>query len=149
MKRPINNVELTFSCHEKWANMSDVGQNKYCEKCRHIVLDFTKLSQEQLNDAARNAPGRLCGRSKSSQMSSRFLKYAAASAMAASILAGTSCAPEEPLPINTDAQLIEQIIEEPELELVGIIFDPDSVAVELDTTLSEEPFYGHQHFDAE
>jgi len=149
MKRAINNVELTFSCPEKWENMSDVGENKYCEQCRHIVLDFTKLSQEELNDAARKCSGRLCGRFRSSQMSSRFLKYAAASAMAASILAGTSCAPEEPLPINTDAQLIEQIIEEPELELVGIIFDPDAVAVELDTTLSEEPFYGHQHFDAE
>ena len=149
MKRPIKNIELTFSCPEKWANMSDVGDNKYCRKCRHLVLDFTKLTQEELNDAARKSPGQLCGRFKSSQMSPRFLKYAAASAMAASILAGTSCAPEEPLPTNTDAQRTEQTIEELDFEFVGVIFDSDSVAVELDTTLFEEPFHGDQPSETE
>lgn len=134
MKRPITNVELTFSCPEKWTNMVDVGDNKYCGKCKHLVVDFTKLTQEELENAARNAPGRLCGKFKSSQMSAQFLKYAAASAMAASILAPTSCAPEDPLPANIQAQQpTEQMVIETDFELLGevlTVHEADTVAVE-------------------
>src|SRR5688572_27400339 len=127
MKTPIKDVSLSFSCPEKYENMVDVGNNKYCGTCKHLVVDFTKLSQSEFDEAVKNAPGRLCGRFKSSQMSSGFLKYAAASVMSAAFLAPTSCASEDPLPGNEQSpEAVEQTTEEHEFGFVGIVFIPDT-----------------------
>ena len=141
MDTPIKNVELSFSCPAKWENLSDMGNNKYCANCGHLVIDFTKLSQEEFNYSAKNAPGRLCGRFKSSQMSSRFLKYAAVSAMAASVLLPTSCISDDPAPAdNQTPPSTEQALEEPEdAWVVGIIFIPEPASDEADSILLEGP----------
>jgi len=134
MKDPIKNVELSFACPEKWENLADAGDNKLCLKCQHLVVDFTKLTQEEFNDAVRKAPGRLCGRFKQTQMSSRFLKYAAATTMAASVFAPTSCAPDEVLPAQEQTPLPpHELVLIP--YLVGIVFIPDTIVHEGDTTV--------------
>ena len=150
MQNPIKNADLTFICPEKWENMTTVGNNKYCGKCKHLVVDFTKLTQEEFDEAIRNAPGRLCGKFTSTQTSSKFLKYAAASAMAASMLAPTSCATEDPAPVHEGAQDPSgQIMEETHFEVVGFVLIPDSTMNEADTTLLEEPFEEDQYFSTE
>ena len=140
MESPIKNVELSFSCPEKWENLVDVGENKYCQKCKHLVVDFTKLTQKEFNDAVKNSPGRLCGRFKASQMSTRFLKYAAVTTtIAASVLVPTSCNEDDPLPANKEEVPVTIEMEEfmGDIPLTGIVFDPD--VVQLDSVIIDEP----------
>jgi hypothetical protein len=140
MKSPIKNVELSFTCPQKWEAMVDVGNNKYCQNCKHLVVDFTKLTQSEYDDAIKNAPGRLCGLFKSSQMNPTLLKYvAAAAAITASVLVPTSCASDDPLSEKQKEPPVEQIIEEHETLFLGIMLVPDSTDNKADTTLLERP----------
>jgi hypothetical protein len=147
MKDPIKNVELSFACPEKWENLVDAGDNKMCLKCKHLVVDFTKLSKEEFDDAVRKAPGRLCGRFKQSQMSPRFLKYAAATAMVASVLAPTSCGPDDMFP--AEEQTPPPQPELIEYHTVGIVFTPDTIVHEGDTTFTEGPIDEDEYFREE
>ena len=115
MKPPIKNVELSFACPERWENLIDVGANKFCEKCQHVVVDFTRLSQEEFKDALKNNPGRLCGRFKSTQMKTPLFKYIAASAITLSVLAPTSCTEEVVLPADKAAPEVQDPIHTPNL----------------------------------
>jgi hypothetical protein len=150
MKDPIKNVELSFACPEKWENLVDAGDNKLCLKCKHLVVDFTKLSKEEFNDAVRKVPGRLCGRFRQSQMSPRFLKYAAATAMVASVMAPTSCGPDDIFPAEDQTPPPQpELIIEHDHEMVGFVFIPDSLLHEGDTTLTEGPLDEEEYFREE
>jgi hypothetical protein len=124
----------------KWENLVDVGKDKFCQSCNHIVVDFTKLSQDEFNEAQRNSPGRLCGKFKSSQLSPRFLKYAFVTSLAVSVLAPTSCATDDvpPAEVQTPPS-IDLGTEDVFFETVGIVFTIDSAAQESDSTFIEEP----------
>jgi hypothetical protein len=137
MKSPIRNVTLSFSCPEKWESLVDVGDNKYCQKCNHLVVDFTRLTQEEFDDAAKKNPGRLCGRFKPSQMRQPVAKYAAITTLAASVLVLASCNEEVVLPANAkDPAMTEETIELPSIEVeeellytTGIVFYNDSLSM--------------------
>jgi hypothetical protein len=133
MKNPIKNVALSFSCPAKWEDMISVGGNKFCDTCQHLVIDFTKLSQQEFDDAVKKNPGRLCGKFKSSQMSTRFLKYAAASAVVASVIVPTSCTTEGPLDAEKQSQPTQEIIEKETYTTMGIVSIPDSLEYGYDT----------------
>jgi hypothetical protein len=102
------------------------------------VIDFRDMSDEEFQRLLKNSTHAVCGRFKKSQMSSDFLKYAAATLIAASSVGGASCITEEP-------PLEAPVIEQPTLELkyeptefvtMGIVFTPlDSTAH--DSTMTE------------
>ena len=94
MNQSIKNVSLSLECSEDWDSFKTVGDSKFCEKCKHAVIDFSNATQAELDEKAKSSQGHLCGRFKISQLSSEFLKYAAASAIVASSLSSISCSPE-------------------------------------------------------
>ena len=75
----IKNVTIEFHCPEK------VGDNLFCNKCSHTVVDFTNKTDEELKDETARSKGPVCGLFKKSQLSDQFLKYAAATFIATSL----------------------------------------------------------------
>jgi hypothetical protein len=145
MKPPIKNVSLSFSCPEKWNSLVDVGDNKFCQKCNHIVVDFTKLSQEELDEAVRKNPGRLCGRFKPSQMKQPLVRYAAVTGVATALLMPVSCTEEVVLPTNIEPPPIPvesfefPADEEEEFYHMGVFIElPDSISIDQLIDLPED-----------
>ena len=88
---PIHEVKLSFACHENWNDFKQVAGGRLCEKCKHIVHDFTNTTPEEMAEILKNNPGRICGRFKTSSPQSSFLKRAAV--VTASVALG-ACFPD-------------------------------------------------------
>ncbi len=106
MSKPITNVTLKFPRTEDWNKMDTSSGERICSRCQHKVIDFTDMSDEEYQLHFKNEQ-QVCGRFKKSQLSSEFLKYAAATLIAASTIAFTACDPVEP-PAVEITPIIEQ-----------------------------------------
>jgi hypothetical protein len=95
-----------------------VGGSKFCDICQYLVIDFTKLTQKEFDNAVRNSPGRLCGRFKQSQMSPRFLRYAAVTAVATSLLAPASLTQEDALLSEDQTPPPQKLLDEKEFYMI-------------------------------
>lgn len=109
MNQSIKNVSLSLECSEDWDSFKPNGDSKFCEKCKHAVVDFSNATQAELDERVKNSEGHLCGRFTISQLSSEFLKYAAASAIVASSLSSISCAPEIIEPKNVKPAEVKKV----------------------------------------
>jgi len=106
MKNEIKNVNLSFCCKEDWSSFKSIDERtRFCQSCKHQVVDFTKATQSDF-DEAMNAGKKVCGRFKRSQMSETFLKLAAAVTVAASSAALTNCAKEKSIEPQAPVQTI-------------------------------------------
>ncbi|MEO7991106.1 MAG: energy transducer TonB [Chryseolinea sp.] len=75
----IKNVTIEFNCPEK------LNDNLFCDKCSHTIVDFTNKTDKELIDEIKNSNETVCGLFKKSQLSTQFLKYAAATFIATSL----------------------------------------------------------------
>ena len=129
MSKPITNVTLKFPCKEDWNGMDISSGERICSRCQHKVIDFTNMSDEEYQLQLKQAQ-HACGRFKKSQLSSEFLKYAAATIIAVSAV-GTGC-DVEPDAVQT-TPIIELEDETVEFVTMGIVIPPlldsDSVTV--------------------
>lgn len=48
-------------CNEDWNNMSPNDNGRFCDTCKLTVVDFTKMSDDQINNYLLNK-GHVCGR---------------------------------------------------------------------------------------
>jgi TonB family protein len=75
----IKNVTLEFNCSEK------LNDNLFCDKCSNSIVDFTDKTDKELKSEIKKSNEKICGLFKKSQLSSQFLKYAAATFIATSL----------------------------------------------------------------
>lgn len=67
--------------------------------------------------------------------------------MAACVVSPISCLKEDPFPADkTSEPPMEQVTDALQYGFVGIVFIPDSLMNEMDTTLLEEPFDEEKYF---
>lgn len=126
MSDTIKDIKLSFQCPMDWNSMKDAEGGKYCDSCKHIVHDFTNARPCEVK-ALLESNTRVCGRFKRSQMSANFLKYAAATVIAASGVAANSCMEEEIKPV-IPGQVPSDLHTPPEFEIMGVIYyAPDSI----------------------
>lgn len=65
--------ELYFNCSQKWERMSPSEGGRHCNVCNKIVVDFSKLSNEEiLTYLSQNNSGRVCGSYEAQQLSRPF-----------------------------------------------------------------------------
>jgi TonB family protein len=76
----IKNVSLEFKCSEK------LDQHLFCSKCSNVVIDFTKKESEDLEKEINISQKPVCGIFNKSQLSEAFLKYAASTFVATSLV---------------------------------------------------------------
>jgi TonB family protein len=118
----INNVTLKFSCTEK------LGDNLFCDKCSHNVVDFTTKTTEELQEQINKSLEPVCGIFKKSQLSDQFLKYAAATFIATSLTIPTLG--QEVIPGDSLLKACEKVETEGEEEIFfGVIIETQAEPV--------------------
>jgi len=75
----IKDVTLAFHCPET------PDYKLFCHKCAHTIVDFTNKTDQDLIHELAKSKTPLCGMFKKSQLSEEFIKYAAATIVAASL----------------------------------------------------------------
>src|SRR5688572_9717997 len=81
----IKNINLEFGCNEK------LDDKLFCEKCSRKLVDFRNKSKEEFDQTLLKSET-VCGLFKKSQLSSHFIKYAAATLIATSALSSSAYA---------------------------------------------------------
>lgn len=78
----IKNINLEFNCPENRDTFQQSGNGYHCDKCSKQVIDFTKSSNSELQSIISRSTEPICGIFKRSQLSQKFVKYAAATVIA-------------------------------------------------------------------
>ena len=60
-------ITIPEPCHEDWTTMTPTQKGKQCAVCTKEVIDFTKMTDEQLYKTATGG-GNLCGRFNQTQL---------------------------------------------------------------------------------
>ena len=64
-------ISIPTPCHEKWNEMSPNEQGAFCSVCSKTVIDFTSLSDEEVQNYFLNQRGqKTCGRFRNDQLKS-------------------------------------------------------------------------------
>ena len=61
-------VSIPEPCNEDWSKMTPYNNGKYCDKCKLTVVDFTSMSEQQIQQYLLNRQY-VCGRFNESQLS--------------------------------------------------------------------------------
>ncbi|AZA82530.1 hypothetical protein C1637_07930 [Chryseobacterium lactis] len=57
------NIKINDPCPEKWENMQDSQEGKFCKKCSKYIVDFAEKTDEQIQNVFDTANGKeICGR---------------------------------------------------------------------------------------
>lgn len=87
----IKNLNLSFNCPKSKDTLNSLSNDKFlCSDCSKEVIDFTAKTQSELEEILKTKHSNTCGVFKPSQLSKRFLKYAAATALVGSSFLATA-----------------------------------------------------------
>jgi protein TonB len=75
----IRNINLEFSCPENISSFEKVKKGHHCQQCEKVVIDFTNKTDNEFEKFIPKSESSVCGIFKLSQLSKKFLKYAATS----------------------------------------------------------------------
>jgi hypothetical protein len=72
------NISLSIEnpCHEQWSNFTPTSNGGFCGSCSKNVIDFTKLSDDEILAFFTNKPVDTCGRLRPDQLKSYSLQAA-------------------------------------------------------------------------
>jgi hypothetical protein len=69
MKKNIN-LSVPFPCREKWENITSTAGGGFCNSCKKMVIDFSKMADAEVLDFLNQKPHHACGRFRSDQLRS-------------------------------------------------------------------------------
>lgn len=55
-------IQVSTPCHEKWEHMQTAAQGNFCNACQKTVIDFTKMTDNQLMEYFKKPGTNVCGR---------------------------------------------------------------------------------------
>lgn len=55
-----NHIKMDFVCNQKWEHMKASENGRFCDRCKHEVVDFTNMSMERIR-AVKAKNGSVCG----------------------------------------------------------------------------------------
>ena len=94
--------EILNPCSEDWEEMTPGEGGRMCEKCQHSVVDFTVLSDDEI-DTVLGQRGQICARVLPSQ-----LRQAVYAGLASSLIVlSAGCTQEPPSKPPAPAQKVE------------------------------------------
>lgn len=87
----IKNINLSFNCPKSKNTLNRLSKDKFhCSDCSKEVIDFTSKTQTELEEILKSKHSNTCGIFKPSQLSKRFVRYAAATALVGSSFFATA-----------------------------------------------------------
>jgi TonB family protein len=118
----IKNVTIEFNCPES------IADNLFCSKCSHQLIDFTKKTEREFKDILESSNGKVCGLFKKSQLSDRFLKYAAASVIATSVMT-IPVFGQDPIRADSLLKACEKVEAENEDVIFGMVVETQAIPI--------------------
>lgn len=87
----ITNINLSFNCPKTKDSLNRISKDKFhCSSCSKEVIDFTSKTENELKQILNSKLDRTCGIFKPSQLSRRFMRYAATTALVGSSFLATA-----------------------------------------------------------
>ncbi len=68
MKKPNYIIKINNPCQENWNEMTQNDKGKHCAVCAKTVVDFSKLSDNQVIKLIENSKGKVCGHFNKTQL---------------------------------------------------------------------------------
>ena len=68
MKKPNYIIKINKPCQENWDEMTQNDKGKHCAVCAKTVVDFSKLSDNQVIKLIENSKGEVCGHFNKTQL---------------------------------------------------------------------------------
>lgn len=69
-------ISVPSPCHENWDKMRPEKEGRYCNSCDKIVVDFTKMSPDEIKQYFFNLNGRkVCGHFRNSQVKEQEVHF--------------------------------------------------------------------------
>ncbi|MGZ3946439.1 MAG: carboxypeptidase-like regulatory domain-containing protein [Mucilaginibacter sp.] len=65
----IKTISIPQACHQSWLQMTTVNEGRHCEHCAKTVVDFTKMSNDEIVAYLSQRTG-ICGRFEPQQLNS-------------------------------------------------------------------------------
>lgn len=60
-------ISIPSPCHENWSNMTPREKGRFCSNCQKVVVDFTKMSNQEIVNHL-TSEKKVCGQFRSSQL---------------------------------------------------------------------------------
>ena len=74
MRRAIPiKISIPNPCSQNWAGMPQVNNAKFCDKCKHVIHDFTQMNDDELFRFMKRSPVIPCGRFHKEQLGREIL----------------------------------------------------------------------------
>lgn len=74
MKQPFT-LNIPSPCSEKWSDFSPTDTGGFCSSCQKTVVDFTKMTDEEVVHFFASAPANACGRFRADQLKSYSYRH--------------------------------------------------------------------------
>ncbi len=62
LNRKSYKIKQTFSCDQRWRDMKEMGDARFCDQCEKKVFDLTTASDIRLYKLLKESEGQVCGR---------------------------------------------------------------------------------------
>jgi hypothetical protein len=126
-------IQVPKPCHENWHNMTPKEQGRYCDSCEKIVIDFTKMSDNELLNYFTKAAGQpVCGHFANDQLNrkigpattnNRFSPAYVWNLLLATALFFESCSDGNIQVRALEAPTVQKAKEEPDTRKAAIVAD--------------------------
>lgn len=75
MKPQTIKINIENPCHENWDNMLQEEKGKFCNACQKSVVDFSKMTNEQIINFLNHTNEKVCGRVAKHQLNVPISNY--------------------------------------------------------------------------
>jgi hypothetical protein len=65
-------IQVPTPCHEKWEHMQPRAEGSFCNSCQKTVIDFTKMTDNQLMAYFKKPAANVCGRFYTEQLETAY-----------------------------------------------------------------------------
>lgn len=75
MKPQTIKISINTPCHENWDKMLEEEKGKFCLACQKTVVDFSRMTNEEIINYFNHATGKTCGRVAKHQLDMPISNY--------------------------------------------------------------------------
>ena len=68
MAKKYLQIQIPTPCSEDFSKMTPVEKGHFCNNCEKVVIDFSKMSDQEIANFYKKNGGKLCGRFHHSQL---------------------------------------------------------------------------------
>ena len=68
MAKKYLQIQIPTSCSEDFSKMTPAEKGHFCNNCEKVVIDFSKMSDQEIANFYKKNGGKLCGRFHHSQL---------------------------------------------------------------------------------